>query len=391
MSLINSEYKCKICNKEYKTYQTWWKHNKKFHTSRKPTINSQNIILNNEKPYGCRYCSKGYDIIQSRWKHEQKCKIIKEEENKKKELELSIKRQEIAKIRLENNIINKLEKEMIELKNIINKNISYPINNNLIEMIVDKNKTIEELKSNVDTKLFDKTKSQFILNDISISCRNQDNYIDGLQLCQAYNKDFNVWSNLPTTSDQLNEIARYNCLATSELLDEDTWIHPDVAIVMAYWISPTVGYQVDKWINKLFAIDIQLLEDKNKELELKDQKIKLLENVHLKNQKRNNYPGQNFIYLITSKSNKEKRIYIVGKAVNLRNRLSNYNKSEEHEVIYYKECADESSMSLAETLVLKKLNNYRERANRDRFILPIDKEIDFFIKVFDDSIKFMEN
>lgn len=48
-------------------------------------------------------------------------------------------------------------------------------------------------------------------------------------------------------------------------------------------------------------------------------------------------------------------------------------------------------MGLAETLVLKKLNNYRERANRDRFILPIDKEIDFFIKVFDDSINFIEN
>ena len=27
---MSIDYKCKICNKQYKTYQTLWKHNKNF-------------------------------------------------------------------------------------------------------------------------------------------------------------------------------------------------------------------------------------------------------------------------------------------------------------------------------------------------------------------------
>ncbi len=31
MEIKTIDYKCKICNKYYKTYVTLWKHNKKFH------------------------------------------------------------------------------------------------------------------------------------------------------------------------------------------------------------------------------------------------------------------------------------------------------------------------------------------------------------------------
>ena len=39
-------------------------------------------------------------------------------------------------------------------------------------------------------------------------------------------------------------------------------------------------------------------------------------------------------------------------------------------------------------MVLSKLNQYREQANRDRFILPIDKEIKLFTNAIDDSWNF---
>ena len=38
---------------------------------------------------------------------------------------------------------------------------------------------------------------------------------------------------------------------------------------------------------------------------------------------------------------------------------------------------------MAETIILQKLNEYKEQANRDRFILPIDKDINFFTDILD--------
>ena len=46
-------------------------------------------------------------------------------------------------------------------------------------------------------------------------------------------------------------------------------------------------------------------------------------------------------------------------------------------------------MDLVENIILGKLKPYREKANRDRFVLPIDKEINFFTTIFDDSVLFV--
>ena len=37
-------------------------------------------------------------------------------------------------------------------------------------------------------------------------------------------------------------------------------------------------------------------------------------------------------------------------------------------------------MNLIEGMILKKLDNYREKANRDRFILPQEKDISFLFQ-----------
>ena len=44
-------------------------------------------------------------------------------------------------------------------------------------------------------------------------------------------------------------------------------------------------------------------------------------------------------------------IAIVGKAKNLKCRLSTYNKTCDHQVVYYKECKSEEYMNTTETLV----------------------------------------
>ena len=62
-----SEFKCNICDLEYKTQSGLWKHNKLHH-----------MILSESKPdkkHLCKYCCKELSDRQSRWKHETKvCK-----------------------------------------------------------------------------------------------------------------------------------------------------------------------------------------------------------------------------------------------------------------------------------------------------------------------------
>ena len=83
-----SDYICKVCNKQYKTYKSLWNHNKKYHSIYtpisislyKPNISQDKSNINQDKPYPnykCTFCNKVYKHFQSRWKHQQICKNIK--------------------------------------------------------------------------------------------------------------------------------------------------------------------------------------------------------------------------------------------------------------------------------------------------------------------------
>ena len=84
-------YTCKICIKEYKTYQTLWNHNKIFHNDNiieSPRKSEKSPKKTEESPmkiYNCKFCNKIYNNKNSRWSHEQKCNKINS-----KELELKI-------------------------------------------------------------------------------------------------------------------------------------------------------------------------------------------------------------------------------------------------------------------------------------------------------------
>jgi hypothetical protein len=151
--------------------------------------------------------------------------------------------------------------------------------------------------------------------------------------------------------------------------------------------------QVSKWIRSLFtngSIDIKALKDKDIELKTKDKKIKVLENLCVKKHKREEYPEKNVIYMLSTEENKKNNTYIIGKAKDLKDRLSTYDKSCDHKVIYYKECKSEDDMKIIEEMVLQKLDKYREIANRDRFILPIDNDIKLFTNIIDRCVNFFD-
>jgi hypothetical protein len=283
-----------------------------------------------------------------------------------------------------------------ENKNLLNGDIIY---------IEDDTKNILSTKqiNNDNNEEKQVIKSQtLILNNVIIISRSEDNYINATQLCKAGDKKFNHWITLESTKELITELESDTGIPASELVEinkggnyknQSTWIHPDLAIQLAQWISAKFALQVSKWIRKLFSnskveITIKALKCKEKELKIKNEKIKLLENLHIKKQKRENYPDKYVIYILTTEENKKNGIHIIGKAKDLKTRLSTYNKTTEHEVVYYKGCKNEENMHVIENMVLTKLKEFREKANRDRFILPKNKDIFLFTNIIDQSIKF---
>lgn len=147
---------------------------------------------------------------------------------------------------------------------------------------------------------------------------------------------------------------------------------------------------------------IQSIIDKNKELEEeklkiinenkeKDTHIKTLENKILNRQNRVQYKDKNCIYILTTDIHLVSRTYIIGQTVNLTHRLSSYNKTLDHHVVYSKGCKSIEHMHVIEKMVLYKLDKFREKANRDTFILPEDIDVSFFIKIVDDAINWFED
>ena len=112
------DYKCKVCNKYYKTYQTLWKHNKKFHCEIiknshiksdikyiKSDIKHINNIVENNKSLTCENCNKIFNSRSAKSHHKKVCKIMKEK------ILLQIKENEILKLKYNNQIELLIKKE----------------------------------------------------------------------------------------------------------------------------------------------------------------------------------------------------------------------------------------------------------------------------------------
>jgi hypothetical protein len=326
----------------------------------------------NESQFDNKNLQKNYIKIE---------KSNKELENNNKNLIKSNKKLE-EKINEYNTTINNNNKQINEFKNI---NI---INNNLIKY--------EELTNDTDN---DNESNNIVIDNNIIMSRETDKYINATQLCKAGNKKFSHWNSLDSTKNLISVLESEAGIPASQLVDikkgksakfeQGVWLHPDLAIQLAQWINPNFALQVSKWIRILFSkgkVNFKLIKKQEEKINRSTKKIKELETMVLKKQKREIYTGSNVIYMLTTQDHKKRNIYIIGKATNLTDRLSTYNKTCDHEVIFYKSCENEENMNLSEKLILNKLDKYREVTNRDRFVLPKDEDIKLFIDVINKYI-----
>ena len=140
---------CKICNKEYKTYQTLWKHNKIKHTDLVISIKQNNKECN----FSCNLCNKKFTRNNNLKYHKNNtCKIKNTEINKINILEDKIEQLENKINNISNNTLN----------NISNNNSN--VNNGTVNIYINKTGTenVLELNESEKNEIFNKELSGIV-------------------------------------------------------------------------------------------------------------------------------------------------------------------------------------------------------------------------------------
>ena len=289
--------------------------------------------------------------------------------------------------------------------------------------------TTFQIDINLDHKQLNKTKYKDVSEEVArdmqtlklkdnyqLEYRDEDGFINITNLCKAGGKKFNDWNRLDKTKKYLQVLSLETGIPVSSLIKvgsgyknnvsnmKETWAHPQVSINIAQWISPEFDVLVSKWVYEIMLtgkVDIRNnkttieLDTLNKENKLLKNRIKLLESKTLQKQPRETFEeNKNVVYIVTTEFKEAQGHYKIGKAQDLQKRMSVYNTSEKHEVIYNTSCKNKKSMDLLEQLVHMNLENKRvanafaSDPNKEWF--ESEEDAEDFIKVIE-NIKKINN
>ena len=237
-NIVNKQFKCEQCNKNYKDKTGLWYHNKKYHTSivsqnevsivnkvSQKSVISQSINedLSTDKLYKCNFCDNTYKHKQSKFKHEKTCKTKTNNEN-------TIENQKEINKKLTDKIIE-LEKEMRQLVNKINKSGKYKnVNNGSINIVNNNTINIHKLGDEEVPKLSENEK-KIIKNEGLNSIIYLIEYINfNENLPQNHNfcvsaindKYVNVYDKQSNSIVKKNKKDTYDCVLVSNLNRLDT-------------------------------------------------------------------------------------------------------------------------------------------------------------------------
>ena len=387
----------------------------------------------------CNYCDAS--ITKQNFSRHQKSEICERiqksllKQSNKAEKELDKLREENNKLLIQlensnihnNNLYKKINELEIKNKELNNKSEEYrqiveksatskfKIKKDVLENIQTDNTF--EININLTNKQLNKTKFKDIHEDqikkdiqslklkdnYQLEYRENDGFINITNLCKAGGKKFNDWNRLDKTKRFLDVLSSTTGIPVVELLKQEqggngerhTWAHPQVAINIAQWISPEFDVLVSKWVYEIMLtgkVDIrdnkttEELDIMNKENKLLKNRIKLLESKILQKQPREIFEeNKNVVYIVTTEYKEAQGHYKIGKAQDLQKRLSTYNTSDKHEVIYNTSCKSKKKMDLLEQLVHDKLEDKRIEPNKEWFLSEEDSED--FIKVIEECKK----
>ena len=338
-------FACEYCKHEFSLERTLNNHKKTAKYCLRIQGNKKTVT------FECKYCKKSLSTKQRLTSHIDTCKT-----NNKPITEKSIYEDRLLE---KDKIISKLEDQVSDLQNKLENIALKSVSANF------------EDEATIDIEIPDEESGDWeetqptpldLGKDLTIEHREKDGYVNVTNLCKAGGKQFKAWNRLEKTRSFLKVLSDAVLISTASLIkyntgygsDQATWVHPQVAVNIAQWISPQFDVKVSAWVYEVMMtgkVDItntksyRQLQSENKDKQLK---IQYLTKKYVKAQPRVHYKESNVVYILTTPSLKKENRYILGKAVNLASRLSTYNKTDEHEVIYHQECAsDEDKMGMS--------------------------------------------
>lgn len=116
-----------------------------------------------------------------------------------------------------------------------------------------------------------------ILNGITIEQRDSDGYVNATAMCQAGGKLFADYFRLDATKEFLSELSSDMGIPISELIQvvrggkpdaQGTWVHEDIAMNLAQWISAKFAVKVSRWLMSCYKSSIHQRAEKQTYLEL---------------------------------------------------------------------------------------------------------------------------
>ena len=102
-----------------------------------------------------------------------------------------------------------------------------------------------------------------IINDIPIKMRKSDGYVNAMSMCKSGGKYFSHYKSAKSTKDYLDCLSKYTLVPVDELID-DVYVHRNIAIHIAQWISPEYFVHVSNWI---LDCEVGKVENKTRDLE----------------------------------------------------------------------------------------------------------------------------
>lgn len=119
------------------------------------------------------------------------------------------------------------------------------------------------------------------VNEVAIDQRISDGYINATSLAKASGKKINDYLRLDVTKAFLLELERSTGYPVNVLVSKvvtgfnetrGTWVHPQVAINLAQWLSPVFAVQVTEWIFGWINSDHKYYARYNELMAIKDEK-----------------------------------------------------------------------------------------------------------------------
>ena len=199
-----------------------------------------------------------------------------------------------------------------------------------------------------------------VINSIIIGTRISDGFVNATQMCKAGGKKFANWYSLVGTKELIRDVESDIAITASQFLDtnssisqynfksvevikgnsskfkQGSWIHPDLAMQLAQWISSTFARKVSKWMRELhltgtvtlgqektneqlIAIQIQLVKERaaRKAIENKHRNILHRRSYH-------KFKKGNALYVISDPDSKSQKFKIGIDDVNINVRLAQH-------------------------------------------------------------------